>query len=93
MSLQQSIVEQYLADYQSSDDPFLWLIVYDFIEKKLPPKFWKNLEKMMSLSPISRIQYSVLLAENMGDALAVARLVEQYDGLVEVFHGDIFRGG
>ncbi|MCB2171468.1 hypothetical protein KQH65_01880 [archaeon] len=87
-----SLAEQFLGEYQKDDDSFLWLIAYDFIEKKPPPKFWKNLEKMMSISTVSRIQYSVLIAENMRDALLAAQLVEHYNGLVEVFHGDRFRG-
>ena len=93
MSFTPSLAEQYLEEHQYDDEPFNWIIAYDFIERKPSPKFWKNLEKMTSISTITRIQYSVLKAENRGDALAVARLAEHYGAIVEVFQCIPFEGG
>ena len=93
MALNQSLAELFLEEQDKDDDPYQWLIAYDFVNKKPPPKFWKNLDKLMNISTVTRIQYSVLIAENRGDALAAAQLVEHYHGLVTVFQGINFRGG
>lgn len=93
MSVNQSLAEKFLEEHQSEDDPYKWIVIYDFVNLKPPPKFWKNLDKLTSISSISRIQYSVFTAENKGDALALAKLSEYYGGTVEVFRCEAVEGG
>ncbi len=73
-----SLSEEFLDEFQIEDDPFDWIIVYDFIDGKPNPNFWKNLEKMKSISSVKRVQYSVLIAKSEGEARAVAKLAEYY---------------
>ena len=87
-----SLAEKFLEENHLEDDNFRWLITYDFIEKKPPPRFWKNLIQMTEISTVSRIQYSVLLADNKGDAYAAVDLVRHYGGDVLVFSGEQVRG-
>ena len=60
---QNSLSEQFLEENRSGDDPFTWLIVYDFIDFKPNPNFWKNLDKMIRISGLRKFQYSVLITE------------------------------
>ncbi|MCW4012339.1 MAG: hypothetical protein NWF07_05020 [Candidatus Bathyarchaeota archaeon] len=80
-----SLCEKFLDQYQTEEDPFDWIVVYDFIGLKPNPRFWKNLEKMMGLSTVKRLQYSVLIAANEGDAKAAARLADYYGADTVVF--------
>ena len=80
-----SLSEEFLEQYQTEEDPFDWIVVYDFIGLKPNPRFWKNLAKMMALSTVKRLQYSVLIADNEGDAKAAARLADYYGADAVVF--------
>jgi hypothetical protein len=80
-----SLSEEFLDQYQTKEDPFDWIVVYDFIGLKPNPRFWKNLEKMMMLSTVKRLQYSVLIASKEGDARAAARLADYYGADTVVF--------
>ena len=73
-----SLSEEFLDEFVIADDPFDWIIVYDFIDGKPNPNFWKNLEKMMSISSVKRVQYSVLMAKSEGEARAAAKLAKYY---------------
>lgn len=85
MTYNQSLAEKFLEETPNEDDQYQWIIVYDFIQEKPNPRFWKNLEKLMRVSTVSRIQYSVLIAEKKGDALAAEKLGIHYGAMVEVF--------
>ena len=85
MSFNKSLAEQFLDEFQGEEDQYQWIIVYDFIQEKPSPKFWKNLEKLMSISTVTRIQYSVLMANQKRDADAAEKLALYYGAEVEVF--------
>jgi len=85
MTINQSLAEKFLDETLSEEDPSQWIIVYDFIQEKPSPKFWKNLQKLMSITTLTRIQYSVLMAEKKGDAQAAEKLALYYGAVVEVF--------
>ena len=80
-----SLSEEFLEQFKTEEDPYEWVIVYDFIRLKPNPRFWKNLEKMRTLSSVRRLQYSVLIAGNEGDARAAARLADYYGADTVVF--------
>ena len=88
-----SLSEEFLEQYETEEDPFNWIVVYDFIGLKPNPHFWKNLSKMMALSSVRRLQYSVLIAEKEGDARAAARLADYYGADTAVFRCERFGRG
>lgn len=85
MGFNQSLAEQFLNEAPVEEDPYQWIVVYDFLQEKPSPKFWKNLNKLTSISTVTRIQYSVLMAEKKGDALAAQKLAFYYGAEVKVF--------
>ena len=85
MTFNQSLAEQFLEETSDEEDSHEWIIVYDFIQEKPSLKFWKNLDRLMEISTVRRIQYSVLMAEKKGDAFAAEKLAVYYGAEVEVF--------
>ncbi len=73
-----SLAQQFLEDYGSNNKEGNWIVVYDFIDKKPNPKFWKNLTRMKNSSTIRTVPYSVLSAGQQSDANAAASLAEHY---------------
>jgi len=65
-----------------------WIVVYDFIDLKPSPNFWRNLKRISTSQGGSLIQYSVYQAGTFKETRAVRNLVTHYGGEVKVFKGE-----
>ena len=78
-----SIAEHILDDLKEDEDKEgLYLVLYDFdrtFNQVIPPKFFKNLNRLMAKLPLERLQYSVLISKSLNAARAVMRLAKRYN--------------
>ncbi len=93
--MKKSLAQRFLEESEADpEDPSDWIIVYDFINKKPNPQFWRNLKKMKCRSSLRRIQYCVLFTTKRYEALAAVRLAEHYGAVVELFRVEqVFKSG
>ncbi len=74
-----------LLEQEESEELGQWIVVYDFIDLKPSPNFWRNLKRISTSQGGSLIQYSVYQSETWKETRAVRSLVNHYGGEVKVF--------
>jgi len=78
-----SICDLILEDLKEDEDKEgLYLVLYDFdrtFNQVIPPKFFKNLNRLIERLPIERLQYSVMVCKTLNAARAVMRLAKRYN--------------
>jgi len=85
-SLAQKLLEE---ASEEEDEDHLWLVFYDFKGRKPNPRFWKNLNRLLTLLDNgSMVQYSVLKTRQRRGAVAAVRLARHYGAEVKVFKGE-----
>lgn len=84
ISLAQKYYDQTEDIQEASHEDYL--ILYDFKEKKPNPKFWRNIKRLISISPqTTLIQYSALQTRSRRIASATKALVTHYGGEAGVY--------
>jgi len=88
-----SLAQQFLDESQGKEDEGeQYIIVYDFLDDKASPKFWKNLNQLKQISSVRSIQYSVLSAECSRDAMAASMLASHYGAQVRKYRCVVSEG-
>jgi len=80
-----SVAQHILDDLKEDEDKEgLYLVLYDFdrtYDRVIPPKFFKNLNRLIARLPIERLQYSVLICKTLKAARAVKLLAKRYGAI------------